>query len=101
MFQQAFKMYLSLTPSISNVSTDEFSLTFESTPFADYVELPDTMHNLKYANILPGVITGACRMVQMEVQCWIQQDTLKGDNHTEVRVKFIKKLEDAMPGGED
>jgi len=52
-------------------------------------------------NILPGIIRGACEMVQMEVQTWIQQDTLKGDNCTEIRVKFIKKLHDAMPAGED
>lgn len=37
----------------------------------------------------------------MEVQSWIQQDTLKGDNATDIRVRFIKKLEDAMPAGED
>jgi len=101
--QQAFKMYLGVSPSIANWSSgnDEFSLMFESTPFAVFVELPDSCANLKYSNILPGVIRGACEMVQMEVQAWIQQDTLKGDNATEIRVHFVKKLEDAMPAGED
>ena len=58
-------MYLGISPSISNWSSgnDEFSLTFESTPFAEFVELPDTCSNLKYSNILPGVIRGACEMV--------------------------------------
>lgn len=29
------------------------------------------------------------------------QDQLKGDNNTEVRVKFIRKLEDSIPAGEE
>jgi len=37
----------------------------------------------------------------MEVTSWFVQDQLKGDNVTELRVKFIKRLEDAIPAGED
>jgi len=60
-------MYLGLNPSIGNWSggSDEFSLIFDSTPFAEFVELPDSCSNLKYANILPGVIRGACEMVTL------------------------------------
>jgi hypothetical protein len=39
--------------------------------------------------------------VQLEVECRIVQDQLKGDNATELRIKFLKKLEDALPIGED
>ena len=39
--------------------------------------------------------------VQLEVECRFVQDQLKGDNVTEWRVKFLKKLEDALPVGED
>jgi hypothetical protein len=39
--------------------------------------------------------------VQLEVECRFVQDQLKGDNATELRVKFLKKLEDALPVGED
>ena len=39
--------------------------------------------------------------VQLDVEVWFVQDTLKGDDTTEIRVKFKKKLEDAVPPGED
>jgi hypothetical protein len=35
------------------------------------------------------------------VECRFVQDQLKGDPSTELKVKFIKKLEDALPVGED
>lgn len=37
----------------------------------------------------------------MEVTTWFSQDQLKGDNSTELRVKFIRRLEEAVPVGED
>jgi hypothetical protein len=39
--------------------------------------------------------------VQLEVDCRFAQDQLKGDSVTELKVKFVKKLEDALPVGED
>lgn len=37
----------------------------------------------------------------MEVDVKFVQDQLKGDDRTELRLKFIKRLEDAVPVGED
>lgn len=37
----------------------------------------------------------------MDVSSTFVQDHLKGDSCTELRVKFIKRLEDAIPAGED
>jgi hypothetical protein len=98
--QAALRLYTNLSSSLS-ISGDEFTLTFESCPFAEFVELPDSCAGLKYANVLPGIIRGACEMVQMEVFSWIDKDTLKGDNCTEVKVRFVRKLHDALPAGED
>lgn len=63
--QSAFKMYLGVTPTISNWSTgsDEFSLLFDQNPMVEFVELPDNYINLKYCNLLCGIIRGACEMV--------------------------------------
>lgn len=37
----------------------------------------------------------------MEVMVWFMQDQLRGDSVTEIKVKFVRKLEDAVPAGED
>ncbi|GAB6032296.1 transport protein particle 22 kDa subunit [Chamberlinius hualienensis] len=101
--QLGFKMFLGLSPLVSNWSAggDEFSLIFEANPLTEFVELPDSHSKLKYSNILCGVLRGALEMVQMEVTVRFVQDQLKGDNVTEIRVKFIRRLEDALPAGED
>jgi hypothetical protein len=57
-------------------------------------------------------------MVHLEVAAWFAQDSLKvgggtvphhllhllpcqGDNVTELRVKFLRKIEDTVPAGDD
>nr|KAG5706861.1 hypothetical protein BaRGS_004196 [Batillaria attramentaria] len=99
----AFKMYLGVTPVVSNWSpaADEFSLLLENNPLTDFVELPEGHDALIYSNILCGVLKGALEMIQMDVDVKFVQDQLKGDNITEIRLKFIKRLEDAVPVGED
>ncbi|CRK92709.1 CLUMA_CG006335, isoform A [Clunio marinus] len=79
-------------------SGDEFSLVFDNNPLTEFVELPADMMNLRYNGIINGCIRGALEMVQLEVQCWFTQDQIKGDSTTEVRVKFIRRLEDTVPG---
>jgi len=101
--QQAFKIFLNVSPTVTSWSSasDEFSLIFETNPIAEFVELPDSQAGLKYSNILCGTIRGALEMVHLEVAAWFAQDNLKGDNVTELRVKFLRKIEDTVPAGDD
>ncbi|XP_057306740.1 trafficking protein particle complex subunit 3-like [Hydractinia symbiolongicarpus] len=98
-----FKTFLGITPQVTNWSSagDEFSLLFDSNPLAEFVELPEGHNNLWYSSILAGVIKGALEMVQMEVDAGFVQDVLRGDSITEMRVRFVKRLEDAVPVGEE
>jgi len=102
--KQGFKTYLGISPSITNWSSasDEFSLLLDGNPLTEFVELPEGPgQKLSYNQMICGAIRGALEMVQLEVECRFVQDQLKGDNVTELRVKFLKKLEDALPVGED
>jgi trafficking protein particle complex subunit 3 len=67
--QNAFKMYLGISPSVTNWSAgnDEFSLVFDQNPMTEFVELPETYINLKYCNLLCGIIRGACEMVSFQL----------------------------------
>ncbi|CAF99432.1 unnamed protein product [Tetraodon nigroviridis] len=101
--KNAFKMYLGITPSVTNWSPagDEFSLILESNPLVDFVELPDNHNTLVYSNLLCGVLRGALEMVQMAVDVKFVQDTLRGDGVTEIRMKFIKRIEENLPAGDE
>lgn len=107
----AFRLYMGgAGPSVVNWSpaADEFSLlwtadtaTGAGNPLTEWVELPDHLFALCYSSIYAGAIRGALEMIAIEVQCRFVQDALRGDAATEIRVKFIRKLEDALPPGED
>lgn len=58
-------MFLGISPTISNWSAagDEFSLMLENNPLIEFVELPESHSNLKYSNIICGVLRGALEMV--------------------------------------
>lgn len=72
--QVAFKMYLGITPSVTNWSPagDEFSLIMESNPLVDFVELPDNHNTLIYSNLLCGVLRGALEMVKSFNVCHVK-----------------------------
>ena len=85
--QQAFKIFLNVTPTVTSWSSvrkkvtfffnldpqasDEFSLIFETNPIAEFVELPDNYSNLKYSNILCGAIRSLypLSLCEEEIKC--------------------------------
>ena len=98
-----FKMFLGITPTITNWSADnkEFSLVLDENPLSEFVELPETLLDLWYSNIYCGVIRGALEMVYMVVEVVFVQDVLRGDPITEMRVKFVKSLQEESPPNDE
>jgi hypothetical protein len=103
--KQAFKMFLNIQPTVTNwnASYDEFSLILDPNPLIEFVELTDDgkLDNLSYSQVICGAIRGALEMVQLKVECNVKADQLKGDPNTEIRIKFIEIIQDAVPIGED
>lgn len=104
----AFKMFLNITPSIENFSQDgkSFSIVLNENPLAEFVELPLTLDpkvqkELWYSQLYCGVLRGALQMIQLDTDVYFIQDTLRGDEKTEIRLKLIKILKDEVPAGED
>lgn len=104
--KMGFKIFLNIQPIIANWSQDgkAFSLIIMDNPLIEFVELPmnsKLRKELWYNQVLCGVLKGALQMVQMDCDCWFLKDTLRGDEHTELRLKLNKILKDEVPAGED
>ncbi|KAI8905580.1 NO signaling/Golgi transport ligand-binding domain-containing protein [Gorgonomyces haynaldii] len=100
--QLAFKVYLNISPSLSmQLDTKEFSLVFEDNPLAEFVELPQHLSGLWYSNIYCGIIRACLEMVHVQVEATFVQDQLQGDPQTEIRVKWIKYLDEQVPQSEE
>ena len=59
------------------------------------MELPSHLTELRYCNILCGVIRGALEAISLKVETDFVSDALQGDDKTQLRVKLVEIIEDA------
>jgi len=85
--KDALRMYLGVQGIVENWSQDgrECSLRLPDNPLTDFVELPQGYSELRYSNILCGVIRGALEMLSMRTECFFASDQLHGDEATIIR----------------
>ncbi|MEW5298843.1 MAG: hypothetical protein WDW36_001921 [Sanguina aurantia] len=101
--KQALSLFLNITANITNWDAlgTECSLILQDTPLTDFVELPEDAKELKYINILCGVIRGALEMVNMDVEAKLVQDMLKGDDCFEIRLRLKQHKDEQFPYKDD
>ncbi|XP_078068807.1 trafficking protein particle complex subunit 3-like isoform X1 [Mustelus asterias] len=89
----AFKMYLGVTPRVTfwNQAGDDCSLFLEKNPLTDYVEIPDKHSNLLYSTMICGILRGALKMVRLQVDIQLLQDSVKDNKITEIRMKLMRR----------
>ena len=73
----------------------------EEIPFVDYVELPASLSELRYSNILCGVIKGSLEQIGIKVDVNFVKDMLRGDDVYEMRVVLIEAVPDEYPFKDD
>jgi len=120
--QDAFTLILEQNPLTEFVELNEpeqFTKELESSVGAgdnirtaiEQLELDDNQPSTKglsYCQVLCGMIRGALEMVQIEVSCEILGDKLRkstaatsaGVNSTSIRIKFIRRMSEAVPVGD-
>mmetsp|Transcript_13565 Transcript_13565/g.23819 ORF Transcript_13565/g.23819 Transcript_13565/m.23819 type:complete len:194 (-) Transcript_13565:714-1295(-) len=97
--KQAFPMFLSMQANITNWSPDfrECSLVFTDNPITEFVEVPEEYRDLRYCNMLCGVIRGALEQISMDVEVRVLGDMLKGDETHELRIKLREHRDERFP----
>jgi len=90
----ALKMFLGMSVDVSKWSEDgrSCSLLFKGNPLIDCVVLPDEYQELQYSNLILGAIRGACNAVNVNVECRMLKDELRGANETEIRLTFKEMI---------
>ncbi len=99
-------MSLNCAPGLVTVAEDqEYQLCFRdgdesAMPLLEFVRLPDTFKGqLKYLNVLPGIIKGAFEMIHLNVDCWLIEEK-DDDSCVKIGIKFNRLIEESLPPGE-
>jgi hypothetical protein len=87
----AFKMFLGIDAEYSEESKSVFHINFIENPLNDFVELPTSLRasELRYSNVLCGIIRGAFEQLHMKVKCEFLRDILRGDDVNSIRLELI------------
>ena len=96
-------MFLNTTPQLFQISDNVYSLVFEDSigGLIEGVKIPECLdHKLNYLAVISGAIRGAFEMVQVQVDCWWEEEILKGMPRNDLRIKFIRIIEEELPPGE-
>lgn len=86
---KGLKYYLNVgnVESVLDKKSNAFLLHFTENPLTQFVTLPEGLSGLSYSNLIVGAIRGALKSVDVNSDCEMTRDRLKGDYNYEVRVR--------------
>ena len=94
--KDAFKMFLGYSANVDSWNSDNTSCIVKvvDNPLSEFVELPPSISELRYSNIICGVIRGALEMLSMRIEAKMVKDALNGDEciGCEIRVTLKESL---------
>lgn len=96
--KSACKTYLGVQALVTHTTAEEFQLQLESNPLVEFVEIPEEYKNVRYSQVICGIIRGALYAINMDATTTITSDV---PAPTIIRVKVIRILKETMPTGED
>jgi len=86
------------TTTITN-NKPSYSIVFQDNPLTIFVELPETMADLPYNQLLAGMCRGMLELLQYDCQCRIAKSMVNGDETNEIVVTLQQVLQEGA--GED
>ena len=101
LINQLTQYYLGIMGTYSQVSDKEYHLIFPENPISFYVELPESLSNLCYSNIICGILRGMLEISGFEVQCEFVKDKMKGDEVNDLKITLVKYIEERFIDDEE
>ena len=101
LINQIAQYYLGIMGNYNQVSDKEFHLFFQENPISFYVELPESLSNLCYSNIICGIIRGALEISGFEVKCEFVKDKMKGDEINDLKITLVKIIQEIFVDDEE
>ena len=101
LIKQLLQNYLGILPEIKQISEKEYHILFVKNPISFYVELPEHLNALCYSNIICGIIRGMLEVAGYEVTCEFVKDTVKDDDVNDIKLTFVKIIEEVFIDDEE
>ena len=98
---QLSQYYLGIVGTYNQVSEKEFHLIFSDNPISLYVELPESLNDLCYSNIICGMLRGMLEISGFEIQCEFVKDKMKGDDVNDLKITLVKYIEERFVDDEE
>ena len=101
LINQLAQYYLGIIGTYNQVSEKEYHLIFPENPISFYVELPESLNELCYSNIICGMFRGMLEISGFEIKAEFVKDRMKGDDVNDLKITLVKYIEERFIDDEE